>query len=259
MNSTITITRKTATLISTDRTFTPPYNPYGRGCLSSPKSKEKNSTNLYRRNLKTVKGLIEMNITDNSYYVTFTINKSKYPTECFDAKFITDKFKRFIEKFKKKLSKLNSNITPKFIRFLHLGSDKTFHLHVIFFSDLYLTKYEIEELWKLGTIHLDPIKKYMKKKNIENYNGLAYYGLKHLNSIESLHIYSPSKGLEKPISISLSEDSEIYTFISNELKQEKKTSKNEYQHKFLGKVEQLVYDIQNDSNKYFNLIDNGEI
>lgn len=264
MNMYLTTTKHSTSITILDRVPLPPNNPFGRRIKAPPISQEKNRKNIYNRELKKVINTLEMNITEYSKYVTFTINKSEYPKECFNPNYISDTFRRFIEKYKKNLKKYDICTPPKYVRFLDKSKeDNSWHLHVIFFSELHISKFDLEKLWKLGSVNIESISEYMRRKKFDNYDYLARYNLKSKKALislnlPSLHIYSPSRGLESPRVISYNDDPISFEAIYKKVCKKEILSRDQYKHSFLGNVKKIKYNTKEDSNELLNFIDNGE-
>lgn len=260
MNTSIVITKESATITSVPREIIPPTNKYGRGVISSQLSKDKNSRKTASRQIRKVCELFEMNMTSSSTFITFTIDKTRYPLECKDFPLISNRFKSLVRCINERLVPIQKS---KYIKFTHVGKDQSFHLHVVFFNEIFASKENLERIWKLGNIEIISIKEYMIEKNIDNYELLAKYGLKAREDLMQLHynmkkIYSPSNNLEKPIRTTSKEERELVECLKKQISKNEVLIKDRYnKNSILGTITSKTYKVSSYDN-YFNFFTNGE-
>lgn len=138
-----------------------------------------------------IRRIVWCNQTRYSKFVTLT-----YKNTCLDYDQMLYDFKQFIKKLRRR-----GFITPyvwisehQKERGLKEGNEGSLHIHIVFFTDDYISNNTIAECWGLG---------FTKINAIEHVNNLAAYVCKYLTKEEfnlyGKNSYHCSRGLKRPI------------------------------------------------------------
>lgn len=236
----------------------PPSNFHGRKFSANPENKEKNRIKSHKKSQRSCTNYIECNIEPNSALITFTFDKNLYLDIIFDIKKANKVFEKFLPRLNNRLKAYEPIKSLKYLKFLDFSvKDNSIHFHVIFFNLPNISKEDLTKAWKFGNVDIKSIEEYQKIKNIDSYSGLSSYLLKAYtntslcSAMNNPKLYSPSKGLSLPISITNYQE-EFYK-VSEELEKAEIINQNTNYDLHFGRIERKIR-LLKDNSLYIELL-----
>ena len=231
-------------------------NPLPKGGRNNKSDHSPDSANANINSCKQishVEDLIETNINYNSQFITFTVDPKIDSLCASNPNSLIIHWDKFLKRLKRKIKEPNK---LQFIRFLDckLTEDKKsmrhFHLHVLFFNPIPISKIECCSLWGIGNIDITLTNKYKEQKGITTNKNFVKYLLKSYKRIyyspfKGTKIYSSSKNLKKPIVLTSTKNPDVISEIEPMLKKETLLESSAKSDLYLGRIEKKVHHLEN--------------
>ncbi len=187
---------------------------YSKDTSTSNKSKNKKGyerveslikrKNYYKNRQNEVRRIVDLNFDDKTSFLTLT-QDSKEPF-CKDIKVSNYNFDKFIRRLKYYLEKNFPDMPLKYLATWERTKSGLIHYHVILFSFPFIPTSKIEELWRLGFVKINKIKKIDSKKrglyiskyfskdlDKREYKSKAYFKSRNLKVPKAYKIFIPDE------------------------------------------------------------------